>query len=78
MDVSSGPVFLSKRGGWAADVCSGLVFLKQKKKKKKKGKLEHTKKTPRIDENIKKDYLRAWQEGAHLQTKERGLRGNQL
>ena len=32
MDVSSGPVFLSKkRGGLAADVSSGLIFLKEKK-----------------------------------------------
>ena len=35
MDVSSGPVFLSKkRGGLVADVSSGLIFLKKKKKKK--------------------------------------------
>ena len=34
MDVSSGPVFLSKkRGGLVADVSSGLMFLKTKKKK---------------------------------------------
>ena len=34
MDVSSGPVFLSKkRGGLVADVSSGLIFLKKKKKK---------------------------------------------
>ena len=30
MDVSSGPVFLSKRGGLAV-VSSGLIFLKKKK-----------------------------------------------
>ena len=30
MDVSSGPVFLTKRGGLEA-VSSGLVFLKKKK-----------------------------------------------
>ena len=37
-DVSSGPVFLSKkkRGGLAADVSSGLIFLKKKKQKQKK------------------------------------------
>ena len=36
MDVSSGPVFLSKKkgGGLAADVTSGLIFLKKEKKKK--------------------------------------------
>ena len=32
-DVSSGPVFLSKkRGGLAVDVSSGLIFLKKKRK----------------------------------------------
>ena len=30
MDVSSGPVFLSKRGGLVADVSAGLIFLKKK------------------------------------------------
>ena len=29
-DVISGPVFLSKRGGLATDVSSGLMFLKKK------------------------------------------------
>ena len=29
MNVSSGPVFLSKRGGLVADVSSGLIFLKK-------------------------------------------------
>ena len=34
MDVSSGPVFLSKkRGGLAAAVSSGLIFLKKKKRR---------------------------------------------
>ena len=37
MDVSSGPVFLSKRGG-VADVSSGLIFFKIKKEKKKQDK----------------------------------------
>ena len=38
-DVSSGPVSSSaKRGGLAADVSSGLVFLKKKKKKKREPK----------------------------------------
>ena len=31
MAVSSGPVFSAKRGGLAADVSSGLIFLKKKK-----------------------------------------------
>ena len=35
MDVSSGPVFLVKRGGLAADVGSELIILKKKKKEKK-------------------------------------------
>ena len=31
MDVGSGPIFLSKKGGGlAADVSSGLIFLKKK------------------------------------------------
>ena len=35
MDVSSGPVFLSKkRVGLVVDVSSGLTFLRKKKKKK--------------------------------------------
>ena len=34
-DVSSGPVFLSKRGGLAADVSPGLIFLKKTHKKTK-------------------------------------------
>ena len=35
MDVSSGPVLLlAKRGGWVADVSSGLLFLKKKKNPK--------------------------------------------
>ena len=34
MDISSGPVMLSKkRGGLAADVSSGLIFLKKKQRK---------------------------------------------
>ena len=37
MDVRSGPVFLSKkRGGLAADVSRGLIFLKKTKTKAKK------------------------------------------
>ena len=32
--VSSGPVFLSKKGGLAADVSSGLIFLKNKQTNK--------------------------------------------
>ena len=32
-NVSSGPVFLSKRGGLVADVSSGLIFLKKQNKK---------------------------------------------
>ena len=34
-DVSSGPVFLRKRGGLAAD-SSGLIFLQKKKRKRSK------------------------------------------
>ena len=35
MDVSSGPIFLSKknRGGLTVDASSGVIFLKKKKKK---------------------------------------------
>ena len=32
MDVSSGPASAAKRGGLAADVSSGLIFLNKKKK----------------------------------------------
>ena len=35
-DVSSGPVFLRKRGRLAAHVSSGLIFLKKRKKERKK------------------------------------------
>ena len=34
-DVSPGPIFLRKRGGFASDVSSGLIFLTKKKKKKR-------------------------------------------
>ena len=34
MDVSSGPVLLSKKEGLVADVSSGLIFLKKKKENK--------------------------------------------
>ena len=39
MDVSSGPVVLSKKRGGLAAVSSGLIFLKKKIKKEKEKKI---------------------------------------
>ena len=49
-DVSSGPAFLSKkRGRLAADVSSGLIFLKKNEKKRK----EERKKNPQNPGKLK-------------------------
>ena len=38
--LAQGQSSSAKRGGLAADICSGLIFLKKKKKKKKKKNFE--------------------------------------
>ena len=43
MDVSSGQSSSAKRGGLAADVSSGLIFLKKIKKERKEGRKEEKK-----------------------------------